>query len=228
MGGAASTPSLLLSLPLTRDRPSQTPASDRLPWIFVHAPQRAQGHRHDDEGGLELAKAAGASYLAELAVASGENQAQRGQRALRELHHIAQRYGVTCGKWMLFFTDATVDAAWATIAAATERGELGHSSKVATNDGSNSYLVCVYVPDFTDRANVARVLLRLRGLGFGWKLNFKTDFITHMGLYAYKKKNPQNNPHKIPVSFYTSKEIEESSNPFQSDKPLPLPSSVTQ
>ena len=209
MGGAASSPSLLLSPPSTRDRPSQTPASDRLPWIFVHAPQRAQGHRHHDEGDLEPAIAAGASYLAKLAVVSGENQAQRGQRALRELHDIAQRYRVTCGKWMLFFTDATVDAAWATIAAATERGELGHSSKVATNDGSNSYLVCVYVPDFTDRANVSHVLRRLRELGFGWKLNFKTDFITHMGLYAYKKENPQNNPHKIPVSFYTSKEIEE-------------------
>ena len=173
----------------------------------MHAPQRAP--KDDDEGDLESAKAAGASYLAKLAVVSGENQAQRGQRALRELHDIAQRYRVTCGKWMLFFTDVTVDAAWATIAAATERGELGHSSKVATNDGRNSYLVCVYVPDFTNRANVARVLRRLRELGFGWKLNFKTDFITHMGLYAYKKENPQNNPHKIPVSFYTSKEIEE-------------------
>ena len=174
----------------------------------MHAPQRAP--KDDDEGDLESAKAAGASYLAKLAVVSGETQVQRGQRALRELHDIAQRHRVTCGKWMLLdFTDATVDAAWETIAAATERGELGHSSKVGTNDGCNSYLVCVYVPDFTDRANVARVLRRLRELGFSWPLNFKTDFITHIGLYAYKKDNPQNNPHKIRVSLYTSKEIEE-------------------
>ncbi len=208
MGGAASSPSLLLSPPPTRDRPSQTPCSERLPWIFVHAPQRAQGHRRDDDGDLEPAKSAGASYLAKLAVASGETQAQRGRRALLDLHDIAKRHRVTCGKWMLFFKDATVDAAWATIAAETERGELGHTSKVATNDGSNSYLVCVYVPDFTDREDVARVLHRLRALGFFWNLNFKTDFITHIGLYAYDSKTPQNNPHKIPVCFYTSKEIE--------------------
>ena len=159
MGGAASSPSLLLSPPPTRDRPSQTPASDRLPWIFVHAPQRAQGHEHDVEIDLESAKAAGASYLAKLVIVSGENQAQRGQRALRELHDIAQRYHVTCGKWMLFFTDGTVDAAWAAIAAATERGELGHSSKVGTNDGCNSYLVCVYVPDFTGEVGEVEVLV---------------------------------------------------------------------
>jgi len=207
MGGAASSPSLLPSPPPTRKRPSQTPASDRLPWIFVHAPQRVP--KDDDEGDLESAKASGASYLAKLAVVSGENQEQRGKRALRELHDIAARHRVTCGKWMLqYFTDSTVDAAWETIAAATERGELGHTSKVGTNDGSNSYLVCVYVPDFTDRANVARVLRRLRELGFSKDLNFKTDFITHIGLYAFKKENPEINPHKIRVSFYTSREIE--------------------
>jgi hypothetical protein len=32
------------------------------------------------------------------------------------------------------------------------------------------------VPDFTDRANVAHVLYRLRELGFGWKLNWKCLF----------------------------------------------------
>ncbi len=82
------------------------------------------------------------------------------------------------------------DAAWETIAAATECGELWHSSKVGTKDGRNSYLVCVYVPDFTDRTNVARVLCHLRELGFSWPLNFKTDFMAHIGLYAFKKENP--------------------------------------
>ena len=176
------------------------------PWIFVHAPQRAQNY--DDEGELECAKAAGASYLAKLVAVSGETQKQRGQRALLELHDIAKQYNVTCGKWMIRFNHETVDAAWETIAAATERGELGHSSKVGTNDGSNKYLVCLYVPDFSVRTNVARVLRRLRELNFGWKINFKADFMTYIGLYAYDKLNPENNPHKIPVCCYTSEEFD--------------------
>ena len=54
-----------------------------------------------------------------------------------------------------------------TLAAATARGELGFSAKVAPGLGAEaapSLLICVYLRDFNRRDDVRRVLLRLDAL----------------------------------------------------------------
>ena len=195
-------------------RPSQTLAHVAGPWLWAHAQQREKAYR--DEGDLERAIAEGQAYLtsfsaaaAAAARAAGESQVELGRRALGELHEIARRNRITCGKWMLFFDAERVDAAWEAIATATERGELGDTSKVATSNSSyanngTSHLVCVYVQDFADRAQVARVLRRLGELGFRGQrpLQFKTDYMTYLDLYAH-------NDYHIPVCLYSSESFTE-------------------
>ncbi len=107
---------------------------------------------------------------------------------------------------MLFFDAERVDDAWEAITTATERSELGGTSKVATSTSSyanngTSHLV-VYVQDFADRAQVARVLRRLCELGFRGQqpLQFKTDCMTHLDLYSH-------NVYHIPVCLYSSREF---------------------
>ena len=93
---------------------------------------------------------------------TSETLTARRARASCDLHAIAAAHRVTCGKWCVFAPRATVDAAWAAIADATERGALGHASKVATDAGQERFLICVYTPDFQCMAEVGRILGELR------------------------------------------------------------------
>lgn len=69
---------------------------------------------------------------------------------------------------MLFCTPTEVDDVWAVVARATANNELGIAAKVAphqeTEDARKDRLVCVYTTDFQDKADVARVLQKLREL----------------------------------------------------------------
>ena len=95
-----------------------------------------------------------------------------------------------CGKWLLFIPNEHIDAAWATIKAATEQGRLGCSAKVATarpnphatNPGTK--VICVYTYDGDDPHDVRRVLGELRSLGFAGRLFWKADAATRAGLYS--------------------------------------------
>jgi hypothetical protein len=81
------------------------------------------------------------------------------------------------GRWRLFVTVADVDEMWAKIAVATEDRRLGVSAKVATAWDSRltaktgGRLICVYTGDIDDHADVTRVLIELRTLGFGGRLS---------------------------------------------------------
>ena len=68
---------------------------------------------------------------------------------------------------MLGVAPRDIDAVWALVAAATARGELGFSAKVAPGLGAEAapnLLICVYLRDFNRRGEVRRVLLRLDAL----------------------------------------------------------------
>lgn len=68
---------------------------------------------------------------------------------------------------MLFVEPAFVDDVWATVARATLRNELGIASKVAPREERGSgkeRLICIYTYDFSDKADIGRVLHRMRQL----------------------------------------------------------------
>jgi len=69
---------------------------------------------------------------------------------------------------MLFCTPAEVNDVWDIIAKATANNELGIAAKVAPRpvdeDSRKDRLICVYTADFADKADVGRVLQRLREL----------------------------------------------------------------
>ncbi|GJC77763.1 UPF0696 protein C11orf68 [Colletotrichum liriopes] len=71
---------------------------------------------------------------------------------------------------MLFCQPKDVDEVWRVVARATANNELGIAAKVAPwnphNDptGRKDRIVCVYTADFSDKADVTRILQKLRGL----------------------------------------------------------------
>ena len=68
---------------------------------------------------------------------------------------------------MLGVAPRDIDAVWGLVAAATARGELGFSAKVAPGLGAEAapnLLICVYLRDFNRRDDVRRVLRRLDAL----------------------------------------------------------------
>ncbi|GKT48429.1 uncharacterized protein ColSpa_08610 [Colletotrichum spaethianum] len=73
-------------------------------------------------------------------------------------------------QWMLFCQPKDVDEVWRVVARATANNELGVAAKVAPwnphNDptGRKDRIVCVYTADFSDKADVTRVLQKLREL----------------------------------------------------------------
>ena len=81
-------------------------------------------------------------------------------------------------QWMIFSDAADVDEAWAAVARATAKNELGVSAKVEPRPDPSAHhlaggadypdqqrLICVYTADFGDVADVRRVARRLRELG---------------------------------------------------------------
>lgn len=94
------------------------------------------------------------------------------------------------GKWLIFVPVENLDGTWEKIRIATESGDLGASSKVATaKPNQNAVMqsqkvICVYTYDWTDRQDVMRIRDQLRQLGITWKIPYKSDEDTHAGKYA--------------------------------------------
>ena len=69
---------------------------------------------------------------------------------------------------MLFCPPYEVDEVWRIVAKATANNELGIAAKVApkseSDDPKKERLICIYTADFKDRADVNRVLQRLKEL----------------------------------------------------------------
>ena len=69
---------------------------------------------------------------------------------------------------MLFCPPAEVNEVWEIVAKATANNELGIAAKVAPKpeeeDPRRDRLICVYTSDFKDKADVGRVLQKLREL----------------------------------------------------------------
>lgn len=77
----------------------------------------------------------------------------------------------TSGEWQIVTDVDHVDQQWATVKQATERGQLGHKSKVSTQPAHNqahqeARLICVRTYNADDADDVARIQAALLDLGF--------------------------------------------------------------
>ncbi|KAL1968236.1 hypothetical protein VTN77DRAFT_2071 [Rasamsonia byssochlamydoides] len=130
----------------------------------------------------------------------------------RDIFAVAREAGVVTGKWMLFPTADRVDEAWAAVAEATVKGDLGVEAKVATDttdDGagggdSSGRLIAVYTRDFEDKEDVRRVLLKLVDLGLVDEekrpIYYKCDAYTYLEI---KSKNP----YGLKASMFSSRDV---------------------
>ncbi|EQD27651.1 hypothetical protein B2A_15157 [mine drainage metagenome] len=96
------------------------------------------------------------------------------------------------GKWLIFVERSKANDLWDVVARATTEGLLGPSAKCGTarpnrnaTDKSQT-VICVYTPDFDDRADVMRVRDALRELGVTQRIPYKLDSTTMAGRYTVR------------------------------------------
>ena len=130
------------------------------------------------------------------------------QRAGRELHpslnveeawlkavalNAPAKAGAYEGKWMPRVPAASVDEIWSRVVEATRAGRLGIGAKVSTrfsnrfsprSEGADTHVICVYTADCRDMAEVRRVLVELRRMGFRERLSYKENGATAANVYG--------------------------------------------
>jgi hypothetical protein len=105
-------------------------------------------------------------------------------------HHDYPRHTENGGKWLIFVPTSEVDEVWATIKQATQDGQLGGLSKVATaypnplTIHAEKRVICVYTYDSQDETDVMRVRAELRRLGVIERITYKPDAATRAGAYS--------------------------------------------
>ncbi|KAK2015366.1 DUF1917-domain-containing protein [Colletotrichum eremochloae] len=92
------------------------------------------------------------------------------KEAIQDILGLAHACKIKAGKWMLFCQPKDVDEVWRVVARATANNELGIAAKVAPWDSHNDptgrkdRIVCIYTADFSDKADVTRVLQKIQEL----------------------------------------------------------------
>jgi hypothetical protein len=135
----------------------------------------------DEEGGTDRPSAAVAEWEALPFALQTAEQAER----------LARKHRILGGKWLLFTNTRAADEVWSRVANAVVHDALGQAAKIspAPSGSGQTHVICVYVRNSFDAAEVGRVRAGLRQLGFTTPLSFKPDIYTYLGVYA---RNPWN------------------------------------
>jgi len=147
-------------------------------WVFVQNPlSGGQGREKTDAETDEVCEQLGSRFLAgEQGRDSplGSRQLFELASALVERHPLASR----SGKWLLFVGRDSIDGVWGKVKENVVSGRLGPTAKVGV--AGMGFMICVYTADFTDPADVHRVLARLAAMGLVRKngLSYKADVVT--------------------------------------------------
>ena len=169
--------------------PTKVPL-DKVEWIYVSNPSRELDSNRGGGTFNEL------HYRDELSrISAIIKRTKKVQPAVKtawsqSILRIAKRHGYTSGKWMIFPPLKNIDKEWKKVAIATAHGKLGCGSKVApAKDNTEPFpLCCIYVSDFSNRAEVRRVLIALQQLGLETKIcGFKPDVYTMLGINSKNK-----------------------------------------
>jgi len=206
--------------------PSEVP-SNRCHWVSVHNAVPSSPGYGSSNSAVGVSSAPYDDFLRKLERQCSDSSSSPADAAAAtakkectaSILATAVALGQTAGKWMFFRPKAELDATWAAVARATAAGRLGCSCKTAVAGGDDergggdgdgpprrrkkSYLCCVYVKDFSDCAEVKRVLLALRyELEINIVCGFKPDFFTGIGIES-------NNRWGLKATIFSPNEVEE-------------------
>ncbi|KAI9891640.1 MAG: hypothetical protein M1814_002574 [Vezdaea aestivalis] len=188
------------------------------PWIWVanpHTSERLLDHDYTglkEEGGLLLSELKEEkSKLEAMMKGKTKGTITKAYNPIKKQYEerilqLAQDKNITSGKWMLFPPEDAVTRVWATVAKAVVDNELGVQAKVATWRSRDSpiRLVCIYTKDFSNVADVKRVLRKLSQLGLVARekqaIYYKCDAYTYLDLSS-------GNEWSIKASMYASSEL---------------------
>jgi hypothetical protein len=181
---------------------------DAYSWIQVHNKER-DSPGFDFEAGTFTAGPyqEALNKISAIIARGGRVPAKEKKACVDSLLETAHQQQHTSGKWMVFLMPGVADAAWANIARATVRGQLGCSAKITPTCGlpaTEPVVCCVYVGDFSAAAEVKRVLLALQTLmvehGVQVRAGFKPDAFTNLEINA-------GNAWRLPPTIYSVKEL---------------------
>ncbi|KAE8843265.1 hypothetical protein PTNB73_01310 [Pyrenophora teres f. teres] len=198
--------------------PVSTPIS-KCPWIWAANPHRdpcdkSPSPREDDfitRGIQLLAQSMETRQKIKDDGAKGpramvNRQLTQESKALQErITCLARETRVVSGKWMLFLKLEDVTRVWKQVVTSVIDNRLGRSCKVATDDGKNERLICVYTKDFEDAEDVLRVLKRLDSMGLiqaGKSIYYKPDAYTYLDITGEKASE-----YDLRASLYNSRSL---------------------
>lgn len=160
-----STPDRLEAF-LARWPPSRTPVH-YCAWIAV------------DRGGQNPSSPDAEGLLASFrSLVSSENV------TVDEIDRIAVAHGVLSGKWMIYTDTRRIDQLWEKVVRLLCVDLKRGSAKVSPKQEGDSHIICVYVDDYSNMEEVNWLRNALRTAGAFWKIGFKPDAYTHLGIYA--------------------------------------------
>lgn len=91
------------------------------------------------------------------------------------------------GKWLLDISPDNVERDWPLIRNACLQGKLASTAKISDTPGGGFYKVCIYTPNFDDKAEVLRVrqaILNDVQISTDSILRYKLDAFTYCGVYS--------------------------------------------
>ncbi|KAG6816719.1 hypothetical protein H0H87_003579 [Tephrocybe sp. NHM501043] len=118
--------------------------------------------------------------------AKGVQQQGNAVVTVEALDALAQEHGVLSGKWLIYAQPHQIDDLWSRIVTAVIANApagLGARAKVSPARPGEPHVICVYVDDYRNGEEVGRVRDALRRVGVRWKIGFKPDIYTHLGIY---------------------------------------------
>ncbi|KAH6918022.1 translation initiation factor eIF 4e-like domain-containing protein [Coprinopsis sp. MPI-PUGE-AT-0042] len=192
-----STPSNIGAF-LARWPPSRTPETYGQ-WIAV------------DRGGFKVEPRTGVPERSVQALRDDfRGLVDRDEVSTLSVDRLAKAHNLLMGKWLIFTSPSTIDALWEKVVnmtclslqkgyvkVCTRKLEKTVLKKFTTRQGKviermeeDNHLICVYVEDYTDTREVMRIRDALRkDAGVTWRIGFKPDVYTHIGLYQWNKWN---------------------------------------
>jgi hypothetical protein len=209
-------------LEFLRRLPVADPATaDVGPWLWVQCPRELRNFKpHKDLGAfIEVAGPLLDGLLKQRTIIEQQNPGKAVSTITRKMGpyrdqlqvnilNAATKHDLTSGKWMLFPKLDDLPRVWRQVAEATAEGKLGPTSKVGTWEDETTAmtkgtLICVYTRDFSDLADVKRVLGALHDLGIvnkGVTIYYKCDAYTHSNIMS-------GNSYKLQPSLWSSEEV---------------------
>ncbi|GLB41330.1 putative chromosome 11 open reading frame 68 [Lyophyllum shimeji] len=182
----ADVASFLARWPPSRNTYASWIAADRGPHPTPATPQDVEGLTRDWAVLKERAAAEAQSQGNVQRNGTEQGPGAQGMVTVEALDALAEAHGVLTGKWMIYAQPHQVDDLWSRIVTAVVANAplgIGGRAKVSPARPEEPHVVCVYVEDYSDGAEVGRVRDALRRAGVRWRIGFKPDVYTHLGIY---------------------------------------------